>query len=191
MDQYLTRFAYTKDGAFGRWGRFHTVEEEWQDNQPRISCIPTGIYRCVRSTFHRGGYPTFEVTNVPGRTLIKVHRANTEEDLLGCIGIGLGLGVLTSAPLHRALRPRAPPLGALTSTLLHCARSVPGGRFTVIRFWMPIWLGNRLLLFSRREVLPRLGNRRASAAEIAVSCGCGQPAVGPQPIIGEQDNREP
>jgi hypothetical protein len=94
VDQYLTRFAYTKDGAFGRWGRFHTVEEEWQDNQPRISCIPTGIYRCARSTFHRGGYPTFEVTNVPGRTLIKVHRANTEEDLLGCIGIGLGLGVL-------------------------------------------------------------------------------------------------
>lgn len=94
MDQYLTRFAYTKDGVFGRWGRFQTVEEEWQDNLPRISCIPTGIYRCVRSTFHRGGYPTFEVTNVPGRSLIKVHRANTEESLEGCIGIGLGLGVL-------------------------------------------------------------------------------------------------
>ena len=94
MEQYLTRFAYTKDGTFGRWGPFQTVEEEWQDNQPNISCIPTGIYRCVRSTFHRGGYATYEVTEVPGRTLIKVHRANTEEDLRGCIGIGLGLGVL-------------------------------------------------------------------------------------------------
>lgn len=94
MDQWLTRFAYTKDGVFGRWGRFLTIEEEWQGNQPRISCIPMGTYRCVRSVFHRGGYPTFEVTNVPGRSLIKVHRANTEEDLLGCIGIGLGLGVL-------------------------------------------------------------------------------------------------
>ena len=94
MNQYLTRFAYTKDGTFGRWGRFLTVEEEWQDNQPRISCIPTGVYRCVRSIFHRGGYETFEVTDVPGRTLIKMHRANTEEDLLGCIGIGLNLGVL-------------------------------------------------------------------------------------------------
>jgi hypothetical protein len=52
------------------------------------------VYTCVRSTFHRGGYPTFEVTGVPGRTLIKVHRANTEEDLQGCIGIGLSLGVL-------------------------------------------------------------------------------------------------
>lgn len=94
MDQWLTRFAYTKDGTFGRWGEFQTVEEEWRNNIPRISCIPTGIYHCVRSIFHRGGYPTFEVTGVLGRTLIKVHRANTEEDLLGCIGMGLGLGVL-------------------------------------------------------------------------------------------------
>tara|TARA_Y100000310_G_scaffold219808_1_gene221230 strand:+ start:2410 stop:2853 length:444 start_codon:yes stop_codon:yes gene_type:complete len=93
-DQYLTRFAYTPDGVFGRWGRFQTVEEEWRDNAPRISCIPTGIYRCVRSMFHRGGYATYEITNVPGRSLIKVHRANTEEDLLGCIGLGLSLGVL-------------------------------------------------------------------------------------------------
>jgi len=94
MDQWLTRFAYTKDGVFGRWGPYQTIEEEWRDNEPRISCIPTGIYRCERSTFHRGGYPTFEVTGVPGRTLIKIHRANTEEDLQGCIGLGLNLGVL-------------------------------------------------------------------------------------------------
>lgn len=98
LEQWLTRFAYTKDGVFGRWGRFQTIEEEWRDNQPRISCIPTTMgrapYHCVRSVFHRGGYPTFEITNVPDRTLIKVHRANTQEDLLGCVGMGLDLGVL-------------------------------------------------------------------------------------------------
>jgi hypothetical protein len=93
-DQTLTRFAYTTDGVFGRWGPWTTVEEEWRDNQPRISCIPTGVYRCERTTFHRGGYPTFEICDVPGRTHIKMHRANTEEDLLGCVGLGLNLGVL-------------------------------------------------------------------------------------------------
>lgn len=93
-DITLTRFAPTKDGVFGRMGPWQTVEEEWQNNLPRISCIPAGSYKCVRTTFHRGGYPCFEVTGVPGRSLIKFHRANTEEDLLGCIGIGVRLGVL-------------------------------------------------------------------------------------------------
>ena len=90
----ITRFAPTKDGVFGRLGRWTTVEEEWQDNRPRVSCIPSGTYRCVRATFHRGGYPCFEVTDVPGRTFIKFHRANTEEGLLGGIGRGMRLGVL-------------------------------------------------------------------------------------------------
>ena len=90
----LTRFAPTRDGVFGRLGEWTTVEEEWQNNRARVSCIPAGSYQCVRSTFHRGGYPTFEITGVPGRTLIKFHRANTEEDLLGCVGIAMRLGVL-------------------------------------------------------------------------------------------------
>ncbi len=94
LELTLTRFAPTKDGVFGRLGRWTTVEEEWQDNQPRISCIPAASYRCIRAFFHRGGYPCFEVMDVPGRTLIKFHRANTEEDLLGCIGLGMRLGVL-------------------------------------------------------------------------------------------------
>lgn len=94
LEQWLTRFAYTPMGTFGRWGTFQTVEEVWRNNQSRISCIPTGVYICERTTFHRGGYPTFEITGVPDRTLIKIHRANTVEDLLGCVGIGLSLGVL-------------------------------------------------------------------------------------------------
>ncbi len=97
--QTLTRFVGTEarpnpSGTFGRLGPWVTVEEEWQNNRPRISCIPTGSYVCERGTFHRGGYETFEVLDVEGRTLIKFHVANTEEDLLGCIGLGLGLGVL-------------------------------------------------------------------------------------------------
>ena len=99
LSQTLTRFVGTQDnpnpsGTFGCLGPWVTVEEEWKDNRPRISCIPTGSYVCERTVFHRGGYATFEVTDVEGRTLIKFHVANTEEDLLGCIGLGMGLGVL-------------------------------------------------------------------------------------------------
>ena len=99
ISQTLTRFvgvaANPNDsGTFGRLGPWVTVEEEWQNNQPRISCIPTGSYVCKRSTFHRGSYETFELMDVEGRTLIKFHVANTEEDLLGCIGLGMHLGVL-------------------------------------------------------------------------------------------------
>ncbi len=99
ISQTLTRFvgvvaAPNNAGTFGRLGPWVTVEEEWKNNLPRISCIPTGSYICERSTFHRGGYETFEVMDVDGRTLIKFHVANTEEDLLGCIGLGLSLGVL-------------------------------------------------------------------------------------------------
>ncbi len=44
--------------------------------------------------FNRGRYETFEVTGVPGRSLIKWHIANKEEDVAGCIGPGMRLGLL-------------------------------------------------------------------------------------------------
>ena len=91
----LTRFASTKDGVFGRLGDWYTIEEEHQGNRPNISCIPAGTYDCTRSTYNRGGYETFEVLDVPKRTFIKFHIANTEEDLNGCIGLGMDLGVLS------------------------------------------------------------------------------------------------
>ena len=43
-------------------------------------------------TFHRGGYPAFELLEVPGRSLIKIHVGNTIDDLKGCISPGCALG---------------------------------------------------------------------------------------------------
>ena len=40
---------------------------------------------------------TDEVMDVPGRTNIKFHPGNTEEDTAGCILLGLQLGVFTVA----------------------------------------------------------------------------------------------
>jgi len=90
----LTRFASTPMGTLGRLGPFAVLEEEWQMNKPKISAIPTGTYRCVRSYFHRGGYETFEVLHVPNRSEIKFHVGNTEEDTEGCPLLGSNFGVL-------------------------------------------------------------------------------------------------
>ena len=90
----LWRCFSTADGVFGRMGPFTTVEEEWQENRPNVSCIPAGTYICERSMYHRGGYETFEIMDVPGRSLIKLHVLNTEEGTEGCPGIASRLGTL-------------------------------------------------------------------------------------------------
>lgn len=94
----LERFCYSPCGTFGRltlpefmaW----TVERPWLNNSPRESCIPEGEYALEEATFFRGGYKTYEIIGVPGRTLIKFHKANTKNDLLGCVGLGRRLGVV-------------------------------------------------------------------------------------------------
>lgn len=109
----LTRFAYTPDGTLGRMGPYCTLEEEWQDNRPNVSCIPTGTYRCERRFYNRGGYWTFEVTGVPGRSAILFHVGNRETDTAGCILLGTRFGVLTGADEETGVR--RPHLAVLAS----------------------------------------------------------------------------
>ena len=94
----LERFAYTPMGTFGRLAvdalSCFTVERPWEHNEPFESCIPEGEYTLKRSSYHRGGYDTYEAVEVPGRSLIKVHVGNTMLDVLGCIAVGSALGFL-------------------------------------------------------------------------------------------------
>jgi hypothetical protein len=104
MKAILHRNASTVFGTFGyldlvtdtgaRIDRFCTAEDDWLDNAPRESCIPTGLYRVEAVESPRFG-PTFEITKVPGRSHILFHAGNTEEDTSGCILIGDRFGVLT------------------------------------------------------------------------------------------------
>lgn len=103
MRLVLSRTENTPDGVFGTLALFsesggslalYTMEEDWKDNQRRESCIPAGVYTIQRTIYRRHWYETFEVINVPGRTRILFHPANTEEDVEGCIGLGLGRGSL-------------------------------------------------------------------------------------------------
>jgi|TARA_R110000823_G_C15930318_1_gene499438 hypothetical protein len=91
----LIRFGSFKDRTVGRLTyndeHFYTVEKPWADNQQNISCIPTGYYKLVRVDSPRFGANTWEVANVTGRSHILIHVANTSADVIGCIGLGMGL----------------------------------------------------------------------------------------------------
>lgn len=107
MSSILSRFCYSNQGTFGvlhirnyndfsKPYKFLTVERPWLDNKPSISCIPEGTYDIglresgivSRTTqgMHKKGY---EIQNVPNRTYIMFHIANTMDDLEGCVGLGL------------------------------------------------------------------------------------------------------
>lgn len=94
----LTRFAYSPHGVFGRLkvGDFacFTVERPWLHNIRRESCIPTGLYLMSLGHYYRKDYPVYEIMDVPGRSLIKIHVGNTIHDLLGCIAPGKELGYM-------------------------------------------------------------------------------------------------
>lgn len=73
-----------------------TIERPWKDNIPRESCIPAGMYIMKRGWYNRGNYEVFEIVNVIGRSLIKLHKANVMTELLGCIAPGTRLSALGS-----------------------------------------------------------------------------------------------
>lgn len=95
----VKRISETDDGTFGVIldGLIPfalTLEDVWQDNKVGASCIPVGSYVCKRRRYNRGGYNTFEITNVPERTHILFHRGNTEDDTEGCILVAEKFGEL-------------------------------------------------------------------------------------------------
>lgn len=94
----LYRYYYGKQFTLGHIALndrlLYTIEDAWLDNAVGKSCIPDGTYDCAPRQFFAGGYPAIEVTKVPGRTHILIHRANTAEDVTGCIAVGSTLGIL-------------------------------------------------------------------------------------------------
>ena len=104
MKALLQRIADTPDGVFGfldvfddqgkRVGRFHTLEDDWLNNAPSVSCIPVGQYVCQRDQWHAKGVVVFQITNVPNRDRILIHYGNTEEDVKGCVVVGKDFGAL-------------------------------------------------------------------------------------------------
>lgn len=101
----VERFAYTPFGVFsnvivvptpGGGPSFSCfgIEDEEKNNAPGDSCIPRGTYDLQLGRYNAGDYPAYEVLNVPGRSLIKIHKGNTEDDVRGCLVVGSGLGFI-------------------------------------------------------------------------------------------------
>lgn len=68
------------------------VERPWLDNKTGESCIPVGEYPIKLGRYNKGGYACWEVLDVPGRTQIKIHKANVPSELNGCIAPGMSTG---------------------------------------------------------------------------------------------------
>ncbi|MBU8883053.1 hypothetical protein KSK37_08165 [Kaistella sp. DKR-2] len=91
-----------------------TVELPWQDNRPRVSCIPEGKYRLRRRLSPRFK-EHFEVMDVKDRKYILFHAANDAgKELRGCIApvlqhTGEGKGSSSRAALEK-MKDRLYPL---------------------------------------------------------------------------------
>jgi hypothetical protein len=64
-----------------------TLEPSKEDNQPFVSCIPTGQYDCKRG-YSAKYKETFEVMDVTDRTGILFHAGNRLKDTAGCFCLG-------------------------------------------------------------------------------------------------------
>jgi hypothetical protein len=100
-----------------------TVERPWLNNAPYISCIPAASYPVKWVTTETSGNRNgrgLGVENVPERTLIRIHVANTADEIQGCIGIGFqrhdfkrGMGVSQSRPALSALMDKLEGMEAI------------------------------------------------------------------------------
>lgn len=119
-DVLLERFETSDHGTVGRVfvegvPFSFCMEPPWRNNQPNISCIPVGQYRCVWHKSPKYGW-VYLVTNVPGRGFILIHPGNLGGNTLkgfkthtkGCLLLGQRFGwlgrqqaVLVSRPTVR------------------------------------------------------------------------------------------
>lgn len=64
---------------------FKTLELPDKHNQRRISCIPTGTYKCTKNTWQAKFGNHFDLQGVPSRDGVKIHSGNYTNQILGCI----------------------------------------------------------------------------------------------------------
>jgi hypothetical protein len=75
------------DKIIAKWD---SLELPWLNNQRRISCVPTGKYKCKKHRSPKFGR-TLWLQDVPNRSEILIHSGNYHTQTLGCILIGKDL----------------------------------------------------------------------------------------------------
>ena len=90
----LIRTSYLKTGTAGQILDQNgkpvclTLERPWVNNEPNVSCVPTGIYGMELDMRHPGTEKeilVWELRGVEGRTQIQIHPGNKIAHSLGCI----------------------------------------------------------------------------------------------------------
>ena len=107
-------------GSEGTFGLIHfgdrtlfTGELPDQGNEPNVSCIPQGTYEVIWNWSPAFKRPMYLVTNVEGRSGIRIHPANLMGDrgqgllcqLYGCIALGRARGTLHGQQAVLVSRP--------------------------------------------------------------------------------------
>lgn len=64
-----------------------TLELAWIGNKPNVSCIPEGVYICKKINSQSLG-ECIDVTDVTGRSYIRIHKGNYTSQIQGCILVG-------------------------------------------------------------------------------------------------------
>ncbi len=103
MNILLERYAYLKEGTFGRLTinnkTYYTVECPWDNNKRFVSCLPEAIYELVPHSSTKY-YNTFALINQEigvthyeehgcSRYSCLIHAANWPRQVQGCIGTGI------------------------------------------------------------------------------------------------------
>ncbi len=108
MDCTLGRYDVTAARSFGKLRAagsltvlYESLELGWNDNQPDISSIPAGVYRCSLRWSQEHKHAVFGIDGVVHRSSIEIHSANWTQnpetgvwELLGCVAFGTSRGVL-------------------------------------------------------------------------------------------------
>jgi len=64
-----------------------TLELDWQNNEVKKSCIPTGKYRVLKRYSEKYGCH-FHILDVPDRSYVLIHIGNYHTQTEGCILVG-------------------------------------------------------------------------------------------------------
>lgn len=100
----LTRMSSTDQGTKGELKidslsfKCNTFELPWRNNQPKMSCIPTGTYKATVFFSPHFRRCVYLLDGVPNRSSVEVHVGNYagdtskgfRSDVLGCILVGDG-----------------------------------------------------------------------------------------------------